>query len=75
VTSPVLGDQLLTLSGVERRIALVQLADAFGEARRPFPARMALARYFGVTERQIRWDLGLLASRGEIADRLAGARR
>jgi hypothetical protein len=68
--SPMLGDQLLTLSGSERRIALVQLADVFGEARRPFPARTALARYFGVTERQIRWDLGVLASRGEIADRL-----
>lgn len=58
------------LCGAERRIALVQLADEFAEARAAFPPRTQLGHFFGVSPQQISWDLNLLARRGEIADRL-----
>lgn len=72
LASPLLGDQILTLSAGERRIALVQLADTFSEARHPFPTQESLARYFGVSRRQIQWDLERLRDEGRIARRLVG---
>lgn len=70
LTSPMLGDQILTLSAGERRIALVQIAEWFGEAHQRFPTHESLAAYFGVSRRQIEWDLARLQNEGAIAERL-----
>lgn len=63
--------RVLAMSVCERRIALVQLADDYGEARAAFPRHGDLAEAFGVSLSQINHDLCALRSSGRIASRLA----
>ena len=68
---PAPSEPVLVLSTGERRIALVQIADQYGEARVPFPGHADLAEAFGVTVGHITLDLAALRVAGRIAPRLA----
>lgn len=68
--APVLDAAVLSLGTAERRIALVQIADDYAEARRPFPTGETLARHFGCAVHQIHHDLDVLREQGLVAWRL-----
>ena len=68
---PAPDEPMPAMSTGERRLALVQIAEEYGEARLPFPGHADLAEAFGVTLRLITHDLAALRAAGCISQRLA----